>query len=332
MADFIDIEPTIEPRLKDMIESLKANLKKYKTSIHKKNTFKLKVKEKVVCSMKIKTERGKIKFTFKITKHAGKNEKNEDKNFVEEELKKIETTLKELLNIISIIQQKYPVNKTSKKRGGSKIPHTKRSKGGKRKRTLKNKKKIVGGNLRIFIRPLALCLYGIALWVMTLACLSEHKEYLFAVFVVLAIIAYGLFNWSGQSNYNTVYITTQDDDDIDLNSMLSELSDYIVIPLPYDFIYYVNAIIPHSPQISPISRDQNGEVHIDIEMPTDIRMIETQPQSTEALTTILHDLNIPIADAIEMLSVNAVRAVSLEATPRIQTRSPSTKSPPSSPP
>jgi len=319
----------IETRLENMLTSLKANLNEYKTSIHEKNTFELKVNEKVVCSMKIKTERGKIKFTFKITKHAGKNEKNKDEKFVEEELNKIKTTLIDLHDIISKIQQKYTVNKISKKRGGNKIPHTKRSKGGKRKRTIKNKKKIVGGNLRIYIRPLALCLYGIALWVMALACLSEHKEYLFAVFVVLAIIAYGLFNWSGQSNYNTVYITTQDDDDIDLNTMLS---DYIVIPLPDDFIHYVNAIIPHSPQISPISRDQNGEVHIDIEMPTDIRMIETQPQSTEALTTILHDLYIPIANTIDMLSVNAVRAVSLEATPRIQTRSPSRKSsPPSSP-
>jgi hypothetical protein len=322
MDHFIDIETSLE----GILTSLKTNLKNYKiTSIYEKNTFKLKVKEKVVCSMKIKTERGKNKFTFKITKHAGENEKNEDKNF-KEELNQIKTKLKELLNIISKIQQKYTVNKTSKKRGGSKIPHTKRSKGGKRKRTLKNKKKIVGGNLRIFIRPLALCLYVIALWVMTLACLSEHKEYLFAVFVVLAIIAYGLFNWSGQSNYNTVYITTQDDDDIDLNTMLS---DYIVIPLPDDFIHYVNAIIQQYPSDSSISRDQNGEVHIDIEMPIEIPMIETQPQSTEAVTTILDHLVIPIATTIEMLSVNAVRAVSLEATPRIQTRSPSTKSSPS---
>jgi hypothetical protein len=329
MADFVNIETrlenivNIETRLENMLTSLKANLKKYKiTSIYEKKQkyFELKVKEKVVCSMNINTKGNKIKFTFKITKHAGKNEKNEDKNFVEEELKKIETTLKELLNIISEIEKKYPVQEISKKRGGSKIPHTKRSKGGKRKRTLKNKKKIVGGNLRIFIRPLALCLYGIALWVMTLACLSEHKEYLFAVFVVLAIIAYGLFNWSGQSNYNTVYITTQDDDDIDLNTMLS---DYIVIPLPDDFIHYVNAIIQQYPSDSSISRHQNGEVHIDIEMPTDIRMIETQPQSTEAVTTILHELNLPIAATIDMLSV---RAVSLEATPRIQTRSPSRKS------
>ena len=323
MADFIDIETPIEPRLKDMIESLKANLKKYKTSIYEKKRkkyFELKVKEKVVCSMNINTKGDKI--TFKITKHVDKNEKNKGKKFVEEELKKIETTLKELLNII---QQKYPVQEISKKRGGSKIPHTKRSKGGKRKRTIKNKKKIVGGNLHIFIRLLALCLYGIALWVMTLACLSEHKEYLFAVFVVLAIIAYGLFNWSGQSNNSSVYITTEDDD-IDLNTMLS---DYIVIPLPDDFIHYVNAIITqYSPQISPISRDQNGEVHIDIEMPTDIRMIETQPQSTEAVTTILDHLVIPIATTIEMLSVNAVRTVSLEAT-HTEPTSPSTKSSPS---
>jgi len=321
MADFIDIETSLE----GILTSLKANLKKYKiTSIYEKNTFELKVKEKVVCSMNINAKRDKNTFTFKITKHAGENEKNEDKNF-KEELNKIKTTLKELLNIIKK-QQKYTVNKTSKKRGGSKIPHTKRSKGGKRKRTLKNKKKIVGGNLRIFIRTLALCLYGIALWVMTLACLSEHKEYLFAVFVVLAIIAYGLFNWSGQSNYNTVYITTQDVDDIDLNTMLS---DYIVIPLPDDFIHYVNAIIQQYPPDSSISRHQNGEVHIDIEMPIEIPMIETQPQSTEAVTTILDDLNIPIATTIDMLSVNAVRTVSLQATPRIQTRSPSTKSSPS---